>query len=88
MQHSTETESIQVDLPADMIKKINQMVDKETYFSPKEIILEAMLDWQRRKEIFNEELRKMIQEGIDSGDAGPFDIDEIIAEAKAEMSDK
>lgn len=30
-----------------------------------------------------DKLRDLVQEGIDSGDAGPLDIDEIIREARA-----
>lgn len=41
---------------------------------------EALRDWKLA------ELKKAIQEGIDSGDAGPFDVEEIIAEAKSQRA--
>ena len=70
---------------------INQFVEAGAYDSPAEaldralqLLQEAEADTERKKA----KVRAMIQEGIDSGTAEYVDMEDIIAEAKAERAAK
>ncbi len=62
-----------------------QLVASGRYASVSEVLRDGLRLMEEREALREwklNELRKAIQEGLDSGDAGPFDIEEIIAEAK------
>ena len=64
---------------------IRELVESGRYNSASEVVRDAMRlleDAEILRSMRNEELKKLIQEGIDSGDAGPLDMEEIIAEAR------
>jgi antitoxin ParD1/3/4 len=64
---------------------IRELVESGRYNSASEVVRDAMRlleDAEVLRSMRNEELKKLIQEGIDSGDAGPLDMEEIIAEAR------
>ena len=44
--------------------------------------LRLLEDAEVLRKVRTEELKRLIQEGLDSGDAGPLDMEDIIAEAK------
>ena len=49
-------------------------------------VLEAGLQLLEERDAKLDGLRRALQEGIDSGDAGPLDIDEILQEARNEWN--
>lgn len=66
-------------------KFIRELVQSGRYASASEVVRDAMRlleDAELLRTARTEELKRLIQEGIDSGDAGPLDIEEIIAEAR------
>jgi len=62
---------------------IEDQIAQLKYNDPNEVI-EAGLRLLEEREAQVEGLRRALQEGIDSGDAGPLDIEEILREAREE----
>jgi len=66
-------------------KFVRELVESGRYNSASEVLrdgLRLLEDAEVLRKVRTEELKKLIQEGLDSGDAGPLDMEEIIAEAK------
>jgi antitoxin ParD1/3/4 len=66
-------------------KFVRELVASGRYNSASEVLrdgLRLLEDAEILRNVRTEELKKLIQEGLDSGDAGPLDMEEIIAEAK------
>ena len=66
-------------------KFVRELVESGRYNSASEVLrdgLRLLEDAEILRKVRTEELKKLIQEGLDSGDAGPLDMEEIIAEAK------
>ncbi|KQU95736.1 CopG family transcriptional regulator [Devosia sp. Root413D1] len=66
-------------------KFVRELVESGRYNSASEVLrdgLRLLEDAEVLRSVRTEELKKLIQEGLDSGDAGPLDMEEIIAEAK------
>lgn len=62
---------------------IDQQLESGRYASVSEVIREALRLMERR-EAKLQALRRAIDDGLESGPATPFDIEEIIAAAKGE----
>lgn len=63
-------EKISVALPPEMVAVLRAAVDSGEYSSASEVIREALRAWKLRKEVEAielEELRRLVQEGADSG---------------------
>lgn len=70
---------------------VKKLVESGRYSSASEIIRDALRlleDAEILRAIRTEELRKLIQEGLDSGDAGPLDMEEIKAEGRRRLAAK
>lgn len=70
-------------------KFVRDLVESGRYASASEVIRDALRLMEERewvREIKLRYLRGEIQKGIDSGDHGPLDMEEIIAEAKREKA--
>jgi antitoxin ParD1/3/4 len=89
----SNVEKISVSLPREMIDYMRESVDRGYYASTSEVLREAVRDWQR-KEIdrryenlrpkSHADLKRMIQEGIDSLDRGEgIPAEEVFAELTA-----
>jgi antitoxin ParD1/3/4 len=79
-------EKISVALPHDMVEAIREAVDSGDYATTSEVIRDAVRDWRlkRRVEAMDmEELRRLVQEGIDSGPSIPAD--EVFAKVRARL---
>ncbi len=66
-------------------KFVRELVESGRYNSASEVLrdgLRLLEDAEVLRNVRTEELKKLIQEGLDSGDAGPLDMEDIIAEAK------
>lgn len=63
-------EKISVALTTDMVAELRAAVEGGDYGSVSEVVREALRAWRLRRKIEtleNEELRRLVQEGIDSG---------------------
>ena len=68
-------EKMSISLSRDMVADIKDAIDRGQYATASEVMRDAMRDWQRKQKAplgpampgTVAELRKMIQEGIDSG---------------------
>jgi len=64
---------------------VRSLVESGRWASASEVIRDAlrlMEDHEQLRQVRLDALRAEIQKGLDSGDAGPLDVEEIIAEAK------
>lgn len=73
-----------VTLSEELAHTVDEAVAAGEYASASDVITDALRQWKERRDLFGysvEELRRLVQEGIDSG-LGRFEsMDEIIAEA-------
>lgn len=66
----SNVEKISVALPQEMVAILRAAVDSGEYSSASEVIREALRAWKLRKQVETmelEELRRLVQEGIESG---------------------
>jgi antitoxin ParD1/3/4 len=78
-------EKISVALPTDMLELVKNAVKSGDYATTSEVIREALREWKGRRETREEaisELRRLWQEGIDSGGWRVFDAEEIKREGR------
>lgn len=70
---------------------VKELVESGRYNSASEVLrdgLRLLEDAEILRKVRTDELKKLIQEGLDSGDAGPLDMEEIIAEARRRKADR
>jgi len=82
-------QKISIALPPKMASNLKKAVEKGGYSSASEVVREALRDWedkQARKKEQLKRLRKMIQDGIDSGPAVPFDMEAIVQRARERLA--
>lgn len=72
-------------LTAEQRSRIRRLLASGSYASEAEVIEHALdaLEAARRRDAALAELRHEVQLGLDSGTAGPFDVDAFLAEAHA-----
>jgi len=78
-------EKISVALPADMLELVKKAVEAGDYATTSEVIREALREWKARRETREEalaEVRRLVQEGMDSGDWRPLDTEETKREGR------
>ena len=78
-------EKISIALTEDLAALVRKAVESGDYASTSEVIRDALRDWKLKRVVREEqiaELRRLWQEGIDSGVAGPLDIEAIKREAR------
>ena len=76
------TEPLHVHLPKDMVAGLREAVATGQYSTTDEIAYEALAQWQLRRKLAAAELRRLWDEGIASGRAEPFTLDELLAEIR------
>lgn len=79
-------EKLSIALTPDMATIVRQAVESGDYASASEVIRDALRDWKLKRAVDREmveELRRLWQEGIDSGPAEPLDMEAIKREARA-----
>ena len=79
-------EKISIALPHDMVEAIREAVDSGDYATTSEVIRDAVRDWRlkRRVEAMDlDDLRRLVQEGIDSRPSIPAE--EVFAILKAKL---
>jgi antitoxin ParD1/3/4 len=77
-------EKLSVALTPDMVAEVRAAVEAGDYGSVSEVVREALRDWRLRRKIETletEELRRLVQEGIDSGPG--LDADLVFARLRA-----
>jgi antitoxin ParD1/3/4 len=70
-------EKISIALPADMATLVRSAVETGDYASSSEVIREALREWKARRAARSEavsELRRLWEEGIDSGRSAALDM--------------
>ncbi len=80
-------EKISVALPHDMVESIRAAVESGDYATTSEVIRDAVRDWRlkRRVEAMDvEDLRHLVQEGIDSGPS--ISAEEVFAKLRAKFA--
>ena len=80
-------EKISVALPPDMVGLLRAAVASGEYASVSEVIRDAMRDWKMKRKIAEldvEDLRRLVQEGIESGPA--VDADTVFARLLSKYS--
>lgn len=78
-------EKISVALPADMLELVKRAVKSGDYATTSEVIREALREWKTRRQTREEslaEIRRLVQEGLDSGGWHPLDTEEIKREGR------
>jgi antitoxin ParD1/3/4 len=80
-------EKISVALTPEMAATIREVVSSGEYASASEVMREALRDWKHRRKQRDEaivELKRMVQEGIDSGlgEDGETFFNELLADLK------
>ena len=66
----SKIEKISVALPSEMVIAIKEAVESGDYATNSDVMRDALRDWRMRRrveEIEIEEMRRLVQEGIDSG---------------------
>lgn len=63
-------EKISIALPTDLVAEVKAAVEKGEYSTTSEVIRDALRDWRLKRKVEAldvEELKRLVQEGIDSG---------------------
>lgn len=82
-------EKISIALSPDLLKQVRSAVESGKYGSASEVVREALREWALREPLRAaevERLRKAWAEGLASGEARPFDMEEIKAEARRRLA--
>jgi antitoxin ParD1/3/4 len=85
-----DVQKISVALTGEQLAALKAAVETGEYATTSEIIREAVRDWQFKRELRQEDvkrLRKLWDEGKASGPAKPLDIERTLAAAKARLKD-
>jgi antitoxin ParD1/3/4 len=81
----SKIEKVSVALTSEQIASLKAAVETGEYATTSEIIREALRDWQARRELHNEDmkrLRRLWDEGLASGPGQFHDIADLKAEAR------
>ena len=79
-------EKLSVALTPDMVAEVRAAVEGGDYGSVSEVVRDALRDWRLRRKIETletEELRRLVQEGIDSGPG--LEADAVFARLRARV---
>jgi antitoxin ParD1/3/4 len=74
-----------ITLSPELAAAVDEVVAAGEYASASEVVREALRHWKERRDLFGytlEELRALVQEGIDSGQGRYISMEEIKAEAR------
>ena len=85
-----DIQKISVALTGEQLATLKAAVETGEYATTSEIIREAIRDWQFKRELRQEDikrLRHLWDEGKASGPAGPLDFEELRREAQRRLAD-
>lgn len=83
-------EKVSVALTNEQISALKAAVDAGEYATTSEIVREAVRDWQLKRELRQEDikrLRRIWDEGVASGSAGKVDMKKLRKEARTRLED-
>lgn len=86
----TEVKKISIALTGEQIGALKAAVETGEYATTSEIVREAIRDWQFKRELRQEDLRRLRQlwdQGKASGPAAPANFDDARREARHRLSD-
>ena len=81
-------EKMSIALTPEMANAVREAVERGEYVSASEVIRDALREWQLRRSLYHkelEEMKRLWQEGADSGSGQYADMDSIKAEARRRM---
>jgi antitoxin ParD1/3/4 len=84
-----DVQKVSVALTSDQLASLKAAVETGEYATTSEIVREALRDWQFKRQLRQEEVRRLRQlwnEGKASGPAEPFDVERTIAAAQARLA--
>jgi antitoxin ParD1/3/4 len=85
----TTVEKITIALTKEIADNVRKAVDAGEYASTSELVREALRDWQLKRATQQEQIRqvrRMWKAGIESGSAGPLDMEAIKREARRQKA--
>ena len=83
-------QKVSIALTGEQIGALKAAVESGEYATTSEIVREALRDWQSKRELRQEEIRRLRQlwdEGKASGPPQPFDIERIIGKARSRQGE-
>ncbi|MCZ8271519.1 MAG: type II toxin-antitoxin system ParD family antitoxin [Beijerinckiaceae bacterium] len=82
-------EKVSIALTSEQVAALRAAVDAGEYATTSEVVREALRDWQLKRELQQEEIRRMRQlwqEGLASGSAGELDMKALRKEARDRLA--
>jgi antitoxin ParD1/3/4 len=86
----TDIQKVSIALTGEQIAALKAAVETGEYATTSEIVREAIRDWQIKRELRQQDIKRLQQlwdEGKASGPAKPFDIECTIAAAKTRLKE-
>ena len=83
-----DIQKVSVALTSGQLAALKAVVDAGEYATTSEIVREALRDWQHKRDLRQEEIKRLRQlwdEGKASGDAGPVDFAGLRKEARKRL---
>ncbi|MCB8836992.1 type II toxin-antitoxin system ParD family antitoxin [Aurantimonas sp. VKM B-3413] len=80
-----------ISLSSELAAAVDEAVEAGAYGNASEVIGEALREWKERRDLFGysrDELRRLIQEEIDSGPAEPWDREAFLAKARQRLAER
>jgi antitoxin ParD1/3/4 len=87
--HMSDIHKVSVALTGEQIAALKAAVEAGEYANTSEIVREAIRDWQFKRELRQEDLKRLRQlwnEGVASGPAKPLDFGELRREARQRLT--
>jgi len=84
-------EKVSVALTNEQISALKAAVDAGEYATTSEIVREAVRDWQLKRELRQEDIRRLRQmwdDGVASGSAGELDLKKLRKEARKRLESR
>ncbi|KIZ42702.1 MULTISPECIES: type II toxin-antitoxin system ParD family antitoxin [Rhodopseudomonas] len=84
-------EKVSVALTGEQVSALKAAVEAGEYATTSEIVREALRDWQMKRELRQEDIKRLRQlwdEGLASGSAGELDLAELRRDARARLDGK
>lgn len=82
-------EKVSIALTSEQVAALRAAVDAGEYATTSEVVREALRDWQLKRELQQEEIRRMRQlwqEGLARGSAGELDMKALRREARERLA--
>lgn len=77
---------LNIELSDEIASEIDAAVGSGDYRDASDVVGDALEAWHRKRQASVTELRRLVEEGIESGDWAPWDIDAILAEERAKLA--